>query len=129
MLRRVGRSDGHRPPPALRSPQAPRLKAPLMRGFFFYWVLARRSDVLASHLKAIWASWGDLRKFVCCGAPTPTQSVCACWGHWMALPEDHRSELLASYGRGEVANYHRNLLKAVEIWRRCGVWRIPVDES
>jgi hypothetical protein len=31
-----------------------------MRGFFFDWVLARRSDVLVSHLKAIWASWGGL---------------------------------------------------------------------
>ena len=65
----------------------------------------------------------DLRECVCCGAPTPTRSMCACWEHWMALPEDLRSELLASRGRGELTNYHRNLLRAVEIWRRCGLWR------
>ena len=41
----------------------------------------------------------------------------------MALPEDLRSELLTSYGRRELTNYHRNLLRAVEIWRRCGLWR------
>jgi hypothetical protein len=49
--------------------------------------------------------------------------------HWMALPEDCRSELLKSYGRDEFANYHRNILKAVEIWRRLGVWRVPIDED
>jgi hypothetical protein len=43
----------------------------------------------------------------------------------MALPEDLRSELLASYGRRELTNYHRNLLRAVEIWRRRGLWRAP----
>src|SRR2546421_6386515 len=62
------------------------------------------------------------------GAPTPTQSMCACWAHWMALPEDLRSEFLKSYGRDEFANYHLNILKAVEIWRGLGVWRVPIDE-
>jgi hypothetical protein len=71
----------------------------------------------------------QLRKCACCGAPTPTQSMCACWAHWMALPEDLRSEFLKSYGRDEFANYHRNILKAVEIWRRLGVWRVPIDED
>jgi hypothetical protein len=47
----------------------------------------------------------------------------------MALPEDLRSELLASYGRGELTNYHRNLLRAVEIWRQRGLWRVPADDS
>jgi hypothetical protein len=28
----------------------------------------------------------------------------------MVLPEDLRSELLTSYGRGELTNYHRHLL-------------------
>ena len=59
----------------------------------------------------------------------PNQSMCACWGHWMALPEDLRSALLRSYGRGELANYRRNLLKAVEIWRQRGIWGVPIDES
>ena len=35
----------------------------------------------------------------------------------MVLPEDLRSELLTSYGRGELTSYHRNLLRAVEVWR------------
>jgi hypothetical protein len=46
----------------------------------------------------------------------------------MALREDLRSEFLKSYGRDECANYHRNL-KAIEIWRRLGVWRVPIDED
>ena len=37
---------------------------------------------------------GSNRKCVCCGAPTPTHSMCACWDHWIVLPEDLRSELL-----------------------------------
>ena len=47
----------------------------------------------------------------------------------MVLPEDLRSELLTSYGRGELTSYHRNLLRAVEVWRNRGVWRVPLDES
>ena len=70
-----------------------------------------------------------VEKCVCCGVPTPTQSMCACWPHWMVLPEDLRSELLTSYGRGELTSYHRNLLRAVEVWRNRGVWRVPLDES
>ena len=57
----------------------------------------------------------QLRKCACCGAPTSTQIL--------------RSEFLKSYGRDEFANYHRNILKAVEIWRRLGVWRVPIDED
>jgi hypothetical protein len=54
----------------------------------------------------------------------------SCW----LLPQNHCQktfgrEFLMCYGRGEVANYHRNLLSAVEIWRRSGVWRVPFDES
>jgi hypothetical protein len=47
----------------------------------------------------------------------------------MVLPEDLRSELLKSYGRDEFANYHRNILKAIETWRRLGVWRVPIDKN
>jgi hypothetical protein len=47
----------------------------------------------------------------------------------MALPEDLRSELLTSYGRGELTNYHRHLLRAVEIWRQRGVWRVRSDDG
>ena len=56
--------------------------------------------------------------------PLPAAPMCACWPHWMVLPEDLRSELLTSYGRGELTNYHRNLLRAVEVWRDQGVWRV-----
>jgi len=41
----------------------------------------------------------------------------------MVLPEDLRSELLRSYTRDELANYHRALLNAVKIWQHLGVWR------
>jgi hypothetical protein len=44
--------------------------------------------------------------------------------HWMALPEDLRSALLRTYGRDELANYHRALLDAVEIWQHAGAWRV-----
>ena len=50
-------------------------------------------------------------------------------GPRMALPEDLRSDLLKSYGRGELENYRRNLLRAVEIWRQRGIWRVPIDEG
>ena len=50
---------------------------------------------------------------------TPTHSMCACWDHWLGLPEDLRSELLRSYGRDEFANYHQALLNAVETWRHA----------
>ena len=66
-----------------------------------------------------------MRECVCCGAPTPTQTMCACWPHWMVLPGDLRSELLKSYGRDEFANYHRHILEAIEVWRQLGVWRVP----
>ena len=47
----------------------------------------------------------------------------------MLVPEDLRWALLRSYGRGELENYGRNLLRAVEIWRQRGIWRVPIDES
>ena len=28
-----------------------------------------------------------------------------------------------------IANYHRNLLLAIEVWRRRGVWRVANDEG
>jgi hypothetical protein len=87
------------------------------------------SGVRAATIRLTRSETRQLRKCACCGAPTPTQSMCACWAHWMALPEDLRSEFLKSYGRDEFANYHRNILKAVEIWRRLGVWRVPIDED
>jgi hypothetical protein len=65
------------------------------------------------------------RGCVCCGASTPTQSMCACWPHWMALPENLRSEILKSYGRDDFANYRRNILTAIGSWRQLGVWRVP----
>jgi hypothetical protein len=46
----------------------------------------------------------------------------------MALPENLRSDLLASYGRGELTNYHRNLLRAVEIGGVAAFGAAPPDE-
>ena len=54
--------------------------------------------------------------------------MCACWDHWMALPEDLRSELLRTYSRDELANYHRALLVAVKAWQQAGVWRKAAKE-
>jgi hypothetical protein len=65
---------------------------------------------------------GSGRKCVCCGTPTPTLSMCACWDHWMILPENLGSDLLRAYGWD--AKYHRALLDAVRIWRHAGVWRV-----
>ena len=45
---------------------------------------------------------------------TPSRTMCALLAHRMVLPEDLRSQLLTSYGRGELTNYHRHLLRAVE---------------
>ena len=42
---------------------------------------------------------------------------------------DLRSELLKSYGRDEFANYDRNILEAIEVWRQLGVWRVPSTSS
>jgi hypothetical protein len=47
----------------------------------------------------------------------------------MVLPENLRSELLTFYGRGELTSYHRNLLRAVEVWRNRRVWRVPLNEG
>jgi hypothetical protein len=45
------------------------------------------------------------------------------------LPENLRSELLKSFGRGEIVNYHRSLLDAIDIWRQLDVWRVSSDED
>ncbi len=47
----------------------------------------------------------------------------------MVLPENLRSELLKSFGRGEIVNYRRSLLDAIEIWRQLDVWRVSSDED
>jgi hypothetical protein len=39
----------------------------------------------------------------------------------MVLPEELRSQLLRSYSRDELKNYHRALLYAVETWRHFGL--------
>jgi hypothetical protein len=40
------------------------------------------------------------------------------------FPENLRSDLLRTYGRDELAKYHRALLDAVRIWQHAGVWRV-----
>jgi hypothetical protein len=46
----------------------------------------------------------------------------------MVLPEDLSSELLRTYSRDELANYHRALLNAVKAWQQAGVWRKVAKE-
>jgi hypothetical protein len=63
------------------------------------------------------------RKCVCCGVATPTRSMPACWEHWAMLPMDLRSDLIATYSRGELREYAENLKQAVVTWREVGAWR------
>jgi hypothetical protein len=63
------------------------------------------------------------RLCLCCGEPTATRSIPACWDHWIALPEDLRSSIMVSYGRGQLRTYGDSLMEAVRIWRSAGLWR------
>jgi hypothetical protein len=63
------------------------------------------------------------RLCLCCGAPSALQSVPACWDHWSALPEDLRSTIVVSRGRGLLNDYADSLLEAVRLWRASGAWR------
>lgn len=63
------------------------------------------------------------RPCICCGGPRATRSVPACWDHWIALPEDLRSEMVVTVGRGQIGRYGDCLMKAVRIWRQTGLWR------
>ena len=98
---------------------------------FRYRVVSCSADTPSKdhHNRGMVAGHDDLRRCVCCGEPTPSRTMCACWRHWMMLPEDLRSELLKSYGRGQLASYRHHLLKAVEIWRQRGVWHVPFTED
>lgn len=64
-----------------------------------------------------------LRPCICCGQPRATRSVPACWDHWNALPEDLRSALVISVGRGQIGRYGNCLMEAVRFWRQTGLWR------
>ena len=68
------------------------------------------------------------RPCICCGEPRATPSVPACWDHWIALPEDLRSELVVSVGRGQIGRYGDCLMEAVRIWRQTGLWRSRYDK-
>lgn len=63
------------------------------------------------------------RLCLCCGGPRATRSIPACWDHWVVLPEDLRSAIVISYGRGQISRYGDSLMEAVRIWRQAGVWR------
>ena len=62
------------------------------------------------------------RLCLCCGAPTATRSIPACWDHWSLLPDELRLPMVANYGRCELQAYAENLLQAVRIWRQAGAW-------
>ena len=66
---------------------------------------------------------GRSRLCLCCGEPTATRSIPACWDHWIALPEDLQSAIVISTGRGEIGRYGDCLMEAVQIWRQTGLWR------
>jgi hypothetical protein len=63
------------------------------------------------------------RLCLCCGEQTATRSIPACWDHWIALPEDLRSAIVISYGRGQLNRYGESLAEAVRFWRHTGLWR------
>ena len=66
---------------------------------------------------------GRPRPCICCGEPRATRSVPACWDHWIALPDDLRSELVVTVGRGQIGRYGDCLMEAVRFWRLTGLWR------
>lgn len=63
------------------------------------------------------------RPCICCGEMRASPSIPACWDHWIALPEDLRSELVVSVGRGQIGRYGDCLMEAVRFWRQTGLWR------
>lgn len=63
------------------------------------------------------------RVCVCCGMATASRGMPACWEHWVLLPEDLRSSIVISQGRGQLSRYTENLLAAVQVWRLTGAWR------
>jgi hypothetical protein len=63
------------------------------------------------------------RLCLCCGAPTASRSIPACWDHWSVLPEDLRSTIIVSHGRGQLKVYADSLFLAVRVWRLSGAWR------
>lgn len=106
----------HRAPPHLRHrrtwPHRPRLLSAASRRTWCGWVWVLRSKrTVAPRLASC-----DYPR--CRGNGVRSNVI------WMVLPEDLRSELLTSYGRGELTNYHRNLLRAVEfgVTRAFGVF-------
>jgi hypothetical protein len=64
------------------------------------------------------------RLCLCCEMQSATRSIPACWDHWNVLPEDLRSSIVMSYGRGHAKAYGENLMQAVHLWRLSGVWRL-----
>jgi hypothetical protein len=69
------------------------------------------------------------RLCLCCGAPSALRSISACWDHWSALPEDLRSTIVVSRGRGRLNVYADSLLEAVRLWRASGAWRSKYNKD
>jgi hypothetical protein len=66
---------------------------------------------------------GPGRTCLCCGIAAASRDIPACWEHWILLPEDLRSALVISQGRGQLSVYTANLLEAVRVWRLKAAWR------
>lgn len=69
------------------------------------------------------------RLCLCCGALSASRSIPACWGHWNALPEDLRSVIVVSQGRGQLKIYADSLFEAVKLWRGSGAWRSKYQKA
>lgn len=69
------------------------------------------------------------RLCLCCGTPSAARSIPACWDHWNVLPEDLRSSIVISYGRGRTKAYGDGLMEAVRLWRSTGAWRCRTNKT
>jgi len=69
------------------------------------------------------------RLCLCCGAPSESRSIPACWEHWSSLPEDLRSTIVVSQGRGQLKIYADSLFEAVKLWRGSGAWRSKYQKA
>lgn len=69
------------------------------------------------------------RPCLCCGIPSASRSIPACWDHWNVLPEDLRSFIVISYGRGRTKAYGDGLMEAGRLWRLTGHWRVRAAKT
>jgi hypothetical protein len=59
----------------------------------------------------------------CCGEPTPSPSMPACWSHWKLLPEDLQIELITTHSRCELLKYADALSRSIKVWKELKAWK------